>query len=54
MVIDEGEDEHMIDPEVAERVRAAFDRIGEQPAVSARVAIRQLRELRASEVLPSD
>lgn len=45
LVIDEDDDGQTVDPETAERVRAAFDAIGEQPALSAREVLRELREL---------
>ena len=39
-----------VDPETAARVRAAFDRIGNEPAVAARDALTELRGLRDDEV----
>ena len=49
LVIDEDADSH-VDPETAARVRAAFDRIGDQPAVPARDVVADLRVLRGDDV----
>jgi hypothetical protein len=50
LVIDEEDRAHQVDPLVAEKVRAAFDAIGQRPALAAEEAISQLRGQRDGRV----